>query len=82
MILRLQEVEFLLDPVTGFADRELERLSRLRRALGTKKRENLLVGLNLAQYTYIYRYIDRVPETSTDRFARGQHSRSTSSCPE
>lgn len=80
MILRLQEVEFLLDPVAGFADRKLERLTRLRRALGTKKRENLSVGLNLAQYTY--RYIDRVPETSADRFARGQHSRSTSSRPE
>lgn len=46
MILRLQEIEFLLDPVAGLADRELERLTRLRRALGTKKRENLLVGLN------------------------------------
>lgn len=37
VILRLQELELLLDPVAGLGDSELERLSRLMRDLNPKQ---------------------------------------------
>lgn len=59
MVLRLQEVELILDPVAVFADRDLDRLAGLRRDLQRSRERETRRLVNLISI----RYIDRVPET-------------------
>jgi len=66
VILRLQEVELLLDPVAGLGNRELEWLVRLRWTLRTKEKKREKPHFSRSSQYDMNQSI-RVPETSANR---------------